>query len=455
MCNMTRMLKDTILIGLMSLFISASASNIRIDGNDSELEALVASANHEMNGDFDNKNSDGSFKQTNSFHLEMYDNSVAYVSVFINSYIDAINSMEDYKNRQLEIFRYVDTNPHFKELLNYLLKHDLPLYMYSISKDGKQKTSVVVYDKTDLEQFGVNYTENQKQVVTPLQEKVGNIPEFTVNVECGKHAIVDSLFTINYIVSYEGKDKIGVKFIFDKNEDNHAKLLYFDKAGIKSSVSSEDCGYRKYSNEDTYTATWRALKPGKFVSPSFIVTVRNGLHVDTLDIQSIRKTIKISNTDRKIVKQKEKERKEVIRLRKNKDSMLGVAELEESEYQVGDTIHCIVSLLNEVADPACDVQSVAIDDTFVIKGCDYKAVPFDEAKFEEMELNGKRYYKIRFAEISISPQRAGVVEIPRIKLTGYKLIQMWKKDKFWGNLPEIIENYQYGVYTNPLKVLVK
>lgn len=69
---MTRMLKDTILIGLMSLFISASASNIRIDGNDSELEALVASANHDMNGDFDNKNSDGSFKQTLKCHLEMY-----------------------------------------------------------------------------------------------------------------------------------------------------------------------------------------------------------------------------------------------------------------------------------------------------------------------------------------------------------------------------------------------
>lgn len=157
---MTRMLKDTILIGLMSLFISASASNIRIDGNDSELEALVASANHDMNGDFDNKNSDGSFKQTLKCHLEMYDNSVAYVFVFTNYYIDVINDTEDYKNKQLEIFRYVDPYPHFKELLNYLIKHDLPLYLYSISKDGKHKTSVVVYDKADLEQFGINYTED-------------------------------------------------------------------------------------------------------------------------------------------------------------------------------------------------------------------------------------------------------------------------------------------------------
>lgn len=158
MCNMTRILKDVILVGFLSLFINASASNIHIDGNDSELEALVASANHEMNGDFDNKNSDGYFKQTNSCHLEMYDNSIAYVSVFINSYIDAINSMGDYKNRQLEIFRYVDPNSHFRELLNYLVKYDLPLYMYIISKDGKQKTSVVVYDKTDLEQFGIYAT---------------------------------------------------------------------------------------------------------------------------------------------------------------------------------------------------------------------------------------------------------------------------------------------------------
>lgn len=281
----------------------------------------------------------------------------------------------------------------------------------------------------------------------------GNIPAFTVNVECEKQAMVDSLFTINYVVSYESKEKIGVKFVFDKNEDEFAKFVYFANVGRKTSVTSEDCGDRKYSNEDTYTATWRALKPGKFVSPSFIVTIRNGLNADTLDIQSIRKTIKISNTDRKIVKQKEYEREEIIRLRKSKDSILGVAELEESEYQIGDTIHCFVYLLNEMVDPACDVQSVAIDDRFVIKGCDYKIVLCDEAKFDEIEFNGKRYSKIRFAEILIIPQRAGIVEIPRIKLTGYKVIQMWEKEVFWSNL--LSEKYQYGVYTNPLKVLVK
>lgn len=450
---MIKILKYVILLWFINIFISAVADGK--NGGNSELKLLVAAANLEMNGDFENRNPDGSFKQTNRCHLEMFENSVAYVSVFINSYIDAINNLEDYKNRQLEIFSYGDPNPHFKELLNYLVKHDLPLYMYCISKDGKHKTSVLMFDKADLSQFGINATESPGCGTMPLEKENGSPQELTINVECRESAILGSLFNIDYVVSYKGEKGIDFKFIFDKNVDDHAKFLYFGKISQKTSASLNGNGSTDTTHKEVWSATWRAVKTGMFVSPAFAITVINGANVDTLDVAAPRKTINITKAGRQVIEEKEKSRKEIIRLRKSKDSILGVAELEESEYQVGDTIHCIVSLLNEVTDPACDVQSVAIDDTFVIKGCDYKVVLFDEAKFDEMELNGKHYYKIRFAEISISPQRAGVVEIPRIKLTGYKLIQMWKKDKFWFNLPEIIENYRYGVYTNPLKVLVK
>lgn len=450
---MIKILKYVILLGFINIFISAVADGK--NGSNSELELLVAAANSEMNGDFENRNPDGSFKQTNRSHLEMFENSVAYVSVFIDSYIDAINSMEDYKTSQLEVYKCVSPNPQFKGLLNYLIQHGMPLYQYSISKDGKHKTSVLMFDKADLSQFGINATESPECGRMPLEKENGSSQKLTIKVECKDSAIVDSLFKIDYVVSYEGQKGIDLKFIFDKNVDDHAKLLYFSKISQISSTSRNSNGSRGTIHKEVWSATWRAVKTGTFVSPAFAITVRNGTYIDTLDVAAARKTINITKAGKQVIEEKEKRRKEIIRLRKSKDSILGVAEVEDSEYQVGDTIHCIVSLLNEVTDPACDVQSVAIDDTFVIKGCDYKVIPFDEATFDGMELNGKRYYKIRFAEISISPQRAGVVEIPRIKLTGYKLIQMWEKDKFWGNLPEIIEDYRYGVYTNPLKVLVK
>lgn len=119
-----------------------------------ELLSLIDAANVEMNGTFDNINEDGTYKETNKFHLEQYKESVAYVSIFIKSYIDIFNGMEDFKDRQLEVFRYVDPNPVFQKLLDYLISHNLPLYEYYVSKDGKHKTRVLKYSVAELKEFG-------------------------------------------------------------------------------------------------------------------------------------------------------------------------------------------------------------------------------------------------------------------------------------------------------------
>lgn len=108
-----------------------------------------------MNGDFNNVKEDGTFKETNQFHLEAYQNSCAYVAVFIKSYVDHIDSAEELKNKQLDIFRYVKPNPEFQKLLNYLIEHDLPLYQYFITKDCRHKTPVAIYNKEDLLQIGI------------------------------------------------------------------------------------------------------------------------------------------------------------------------------------------------------------------------------------------------------------------------------------------------------------
>lgn len=72
-----------------------------------------------------------------------------------------------------------------------------------------------------------------------------------------------------------------------------------------------------------------------------------------------------------------------------------------------------------------------------------------------LESLGNQYQKIGFAEVKIVPNKKGFIEIPKIKLYGSKEIRMNEKDKYWGNLPVIIDTYQYNVFTTPLKVLIK
>lgn len=109
-----------------------------------ELDKLIAAANSEMNGYFNNEQEDGTFRKTNKFHMEAYKNSCAYVAVFIKSYVDNIDTAEELKNKQLDIFRYVKPNPEFQKLLDYLIEHNLPLYQYFITRDCKYKTPVAI-----------------------------------------------------------------------------------------------------------------------------------------------------------------------------------------------------------------------------------------------------------------------------------------------------------------------
>lgn len=150
-------IKHPFVIVLIVVFVSCI--NVSASENDNvsnpELYKLIDSANHEMNGDFNNRLDDGTFKEIFRMHLEPYNQSVVYVGVFITSYIDALNSDDEYKTKLLEVFKCVKPNPEFKKLLDYLIEHGLPLYHYSISKDSKFQTPVLEYNTDDLKQIGI------------------------------------------------------------------------------------------------------------------------------------------------------------------------------------------------------------------------------------------------------------------------------------------------------------
>lgn len=137
---------------VLLLLITAICANAQTANK--ELSCLIDTANVEMNGNFDNRNEDGTYKETNKSQLESFNESVAFVSVFIKSYVSALDGMEDFKGTQLDVFRYCDPNPAFKCLLDYLIEHNLPLYLYCVTKDGKQKTQIVRYSTNELKEFG-------------------------------------------------------------------------------------------------------------------------------------------------------------------------------------------------------------------------------------------------------------------------------------------------------------
>lgn len=151
---MTNTVKSSVVNFTIVLFLLITAICANAQTANKELSCLIDAANVEMNGNFDNRNEDGTYKETNKSHLEPFKESVAYVSVFINSYVSALDGMEDFKGAQLDVFRYCDPNPAFKCLLDYLIEHNLPLHLYCVTKDGKHKTHVVRYTTEDITEFG-------------------------------------------------------------------------------------------------------------------------------------------------------------------------------------------------------------------------------------------------------------------------------------------------------------
>lgn len=288
-------------------------------------------------------------------------------------------------------------------------------------------------------------------LVTPVRGESRSHSDLTISVECNPTAIVDSIFTINYTVSYSGKDLRNIKFLFDSIDNDNAKFLYFSRTNqVFNSIN------KKITQSETWTAAWRAIKAGEFVSPAYHVSIYNEKNVDTLDIQPICKTIRISKPDKQIIKLREKARKEAIKVGKCKDNVMAVAEIAETEYEVGDTIHCRIYLLNKVIDPSSDITDVAIDKNFSVKDASYEVLWFEEIKIDEIDYNDSKYQKIGFAEILIVPQKVGNLKISPLKLYGHKEIPLPEKSFNWNNnMPVVTDTFQYSVSTNPLMISIK
>lgn len=264
----------------------------------------------------------------------------------------------------------------------------------------------------------------------------------SIKVEGDSVAKVDSLFKIKYIAKYDlGRIK-DVEFILD-NDSSNLTARYLFCLPTLTATSIQTINHKTIQRkEDTWTATWRAVNQGVFISPSYRVVVTTNTGSDTINMQPSTKLVKIIKPDIDLVKKKEKELRDLVR--RCKDNVLAEAQLQNLEYTVGDTIHCKLVLLRRKGIPNIHIDNVSISKSISIKDCTHKIILIDEPIFDE--YNG--YERMEIAEIVITPHKKGVIKIPQIVLSGDALI--CPNDVFRGKtIP-----FMYKATTNPIQVRV-
>ena len=142
---------------IIIFLILGFTSNCMAQSIDSELKTLVYEANLEMGLSQEQVNQlfTGETRNlTNMNHLECRGDSVIYVCFQKETIVRALKEIDNLKERQLEVFMYVELSPKFRLLISFLIENGLPLYHIIQSPNPSVYTPVIEYDSGSLKQFG-------------------------------------------------------------------------------------------------------------------------------------------------------------------------------------------------------------------------------------------------------------------------------------------------------------
>lgn len=98
----------------------------------------------------------------NKTHLKLRNDSVIYICFQKENVVKLLNEVEDLKERQMDVFMYVELNPHFRFLIDYLIKKDFSLYQIFQSPDTQTCTRIIEYECDLLKLFG-SLVDNSKR----------------------------------------------------------------------------------------------------------------------------------------------------------------------------------------------------------------------------------------------------------------------------------------------------
>ena len=90
----------------------------------------------------------------NMNHLECRGDSVIYVCFQKETIVKVLKEIDNLKERQLEVFMYVELSPKFRLLISYLMENRLPLYQIIQSPNPSVYAPVIEYDSGSLKHFG-------------------------------------------------------------------------------------------------------------------------------------------------------------------------------------------------------------------------------------------------------------------------------------------------------------
>lgn len=124
---------------------------------DSKLKKLVDDANIEMGISLEQVNrlfTEETRNLIKKSHLELRNDSVIYICIWKEDVVKLLNDIENLKERQMDVFLYVELNPKFRSLIDYLIKKDLSLYQIFQSPDTNTCTRTIEYESSLLKLFG-------------------------------------------------------------------------------------------------------------------------------------------------------------------------------------------------------------------------------------------------------------------------------------------------------------
>lgn len=278
-------------------------------------------------------------------------------------------------------------------------------------------------------------------VVVPYQycEAKNNhdLTDVRFNVLCEDTVDVGKTVFVKYVFDY------GDQFIPDfldlkipEFKSDYAKLLFLSKTDIKESFMDTN-GERTTTHKIGWTATMKTIKEGKFLTPEAILIYSN----DTLNIAPINKTIEVakqgspSDTYHKKTTIKAPDNT-IIRL---------VTVLDKSTINLGDSVYMRIKLqFNQ------NFSKIRFDAPIKIDDCLYEYIETFNDEPVITIVDGIECHEWVISELCLTPLKAGVIKIPKIKIKGNYTIVEYEQ----GSLPKAV-SVPFKARSNGLKLKVK
>lgn len=274
-----------------------------------------------------------------------------------------------------------------------------------------------------------------------------------VEIDCLPKVSIDEIFHVSYKLQLTLDNDISPEFILQLKEtkSKNAKLLYFSQTARSSSYRLVH-GKLQRTIVETWTATYKPLKKGKFITPDYIIKgIDPTSHTEPfiLDLTPQKTTIQIVDKERGSKNENKKSNNaDIKKIEKNEPVFLNI-ELPIGEYAVGETIKAKVFVLLKNLDIRYQLNNLELDKKIKIKNADYKFIPVDQA-LHPIKHNGEIYEGALVYILEITPEKTGEITIPKIKMKGTG--NLIENNAYWGAI--VGEKFKFECQSTPVKFRV-